>query len=464
MAARCSFPFPPVALPSVPSGIAQGPQIVSLRSSGDVGLIVVLCPPNYPSSAFHIQALHPTSIHVVEHESPWNPYPVEEDLIGMDFLPHLRITEHPIGSPPAGACPTGNYTASPLSCLEDATTNAVPPPSFLPPTPPPSSSLHHDHVPRAFHGVERRQRSRSSSRGGADYHYLSKLTRGERAALKTAPSRRVAFAEHAHQIASSSLWTPDGALPASTVPVSATATGKLKHRRPPTPGHVASFDVACASFGDERDESPGFDADVEFEPAEGAQHCREQVGDKERLTIIVPGGKSEAYVAMAFERSCSLGADDADDEDDGNEDDCPASPVHPDMSTSEKTGLKIRIPMPNPLFMLSLRMASSCRVSDGVPEDEDTGDDDAPQLQLGMMMQDRDRERDQCQDLNSSLVVRARSAFSRSPTPPVAPPPSPVPFEGRAERRVARRSALAPYCAIDRLHVSRASERLCLPH
>jgi hypothetical protein len=272
----------------------------------------------------------------------------------------------------------------------------------------------------------------------------------------------VAFAEHAHQIASSSLWTPDGALPAATVPVSAAVTGKLKYRRPPTPGHVASFDVACTSFGDERDESPGFDADVEFEPAEVAQHCREQVGDKERLTIIVPGGKSEAYVAMAFERSCSLGADDADDEDDGNEDDCPASPVHPDMSTSEKTGLTIRIPMPNPLFMLSLRMASSCRVSDGAPED--TGDDDAPQLQLGMVMQDRDRERDQCQNLNSRLVVRAGSPFSRSPTPPAAPPPSPAPFEGRAERRVARRSALAPYCAVGRLHVSRASERLCLPH
>lgn len=384
----------------------------------------------------------------------------------MDILPHLRITEHLIGSPPVGACPTGNYTASPLSCLEDATINAVPPPSLLPPTPPSSPPLHHGHVPRACHGVERRQRSRPSSRGGADYHSLSKLTRGERAALKTAPSRRVAFAEHAHQIASSSLWTLEGALPAATVPVSATAnaTAKLKHRRPPTPGHVASFDVACTSFGDERDESPGFDADVEFEPVEVApQHGREQVGDKERLTIIVPGGKSEAYVAMAFERSCSLGADDADDEDDGDEDDCPASAVHhdSDMSTDEKTGLKIRIPMPNPLFMLSLRMASSCRVSDGAQAPEDTGDDDGPRLQLG----NQDRDRDQCQNLNSRLLVRAGSAFSsRSPTPPVAPPPSPVPFEGRAERRVARRSALAPYCAIDRLHLSRASEKLCLPH
>ena len=54
MAARCSFSSSPVALPSVPGGIAQGPQIVSLRSSGDVGLIVELCPPNHPSSALYI--------------------------------------------------------------------------------------------------------------------------------------------------------------------------------------------------------------------------------------------------------------------------------------------------------------------------------------------------------------------------------------------------------------------------
>ena len=38
MAARCSFLSTPVALPSVPSGIAQGPRLVSLLLSGDVGV------------------------------------------------------------------------------------------------------------------------------------------------------------------------------------------------------------------------------------------------------------------------------------------------------------------------------------------------------------------------------------------------------------------------------------------
>lgn len=382
----------------------------------------------------------------------------------MDFLPHLRVTEHPIGSPPASACPTGNYIASRLPFLEDATANAVPPlsppPTPLPVPPPPSLASQHDRIPRACHGVERRQRSRPSSRGGADYLHFSKLTRDERAALKTAPSRRVAFAEHAHQIASSSLWSsPDDALQAAPVFATATASEKLK-RRPPTPGRATSFfDAACASFGDgddERDASPGFDADVEFEPAaEVARGGSEQVGDKERLTIIVPGGKSEAYVAMAFERSCSLGADDDDGADVGDGDRHAGAVHHHDISTNEKTGLKIRIPVPNPLFMLSLRLASSCRVSD---KEGYSGADDEDD-------EDRDRDRDH-QNLNPMLrVVRqVRSASSRSPTPPVAPPPTPAPPQGRAERRAARRGALAPYCAIGRVHVARAVERPCLTY
>jgi hypothetical protein len=371
----------------------------------------------------------------------------------MDFLPHLRVTERPIGSPPASACPTGNYVANRLPFLEDRTANAVPPlspPPTPPPVPPPSPSSQHDRIPRACHGVERRQRSRPTSRGGADYLHFSKLTRDERAALKTAPSRRVAFAEHAHQIASSSLWSsPDDAPPAAA-PVLATATGKIK-RRPPTPGRTTSFfDAACSSFGgDERDASPGSDADVEFEPAEMARRGSDQVGDKERLTIIVPGGKSEAYVAMAFERSCSLGADDDDDDGDG---DCHAGAIHHDMSMNEKTGLKIRIPVPNPLFMLSLRLASSCRVSDEAREEEGYSG--------GAAADEEDRDRDQ----NPMLVCRVRSAPSRSPTPLFAPPPTPAPAKGRAERRVARRVALAPYCAMDRLHVARAVERPCLTY
>jgi hypothetical protein len=476
MAARCSFLSTPTVLPSVPSGIAQGPQpIVSLLLSDDVGATLTCI------IRLHIQDLRPTPIiHLVEPEGLRNPYPLEEDLIGMDFLPNLRVTERPIGSTPAGTCPTGNYIASPPPFLEDATTNALAPPSSLlmPLTSSSSPSSQHDHIPRACHGVERRQRSRPSSRGGADYLHFSKLTRHERAAHKTAASRRVAFAEHPHPFASSSLWiSPDDAPPSTTVLTTATAAGELK-RRPPTPRYATSFDVACSSLDDdERDASPGspgFDADVEFEPTEEAQRGREQVGDKERLTIIVPGGKSEAYVAMAFERSCSLSTE---DDDDG---DCPSGAVHQshDVSdTNEKTGLKIRIPVPNPLFILSLRLASSCRVSDEEEQAEmeegytaaahttgDDEDDGPPQSQSGMM---QDQERDRQNHLNTlPIPIQAGGFFasSRSPTPPIAPPPSPAPLEGRAERRVARRAALAPYCAIDRLHAVRARERPCLSY
>ena len=75
---------------------------------------------------------------------------------------------------------------------------------------------------------------------------------------------------------------------------------KLK-RRPPTPRY-ANFNAACSSLGDdERDASSGssvFDADIEFEPAEVAERSLEQVDDKERLSTIVLGGKSDAYVAI----------------------------------------------------------------------------------------------------------------------------------------------------------------------
>lgn len=466
MAARCSFlTTTPVALPSVPSGIAQGPQLVSLLLSRllcGATLTCVIC--------LHIQNLRPTPIiHVVEPEGFRNPYPLEEDLIGMDFLPNLRVTESPIECTPAGACPTGNYIASPPPFLEDATTNTLPPtPSLLmPPTSSPSPSSQHDRIPRAYHGVERRQRSRPSSRGGADYLHFSKLTRHERAAHKTAASRRVTFVEHAHQIPSSSSWTsPDGAPPFTTVLT--TATGKLK-RRPLTPRYATSFDVACSPLDDDEGDaspgSPGFDADIEFEPEEVAQPSSEQVGDKERLTIIVPGGKSEAYVAMAFERSCSLSTEDDDEKPSGA-----VHELHDVSDTNEKTGLKIRIPVPNPLFMLSLRLASACRVSDEqaammdtgpVPAAPHTGDDGRAQSQSGRT---QDQERDHQNHLNP-LPIRGGGFFasSRSPTPPVAPPPSPA-HEGRAERRVARRSALAPYHAIDRLHAVCARERPCFSY
>jgi hypothetical protein len=453
---------------------------VSLLLSDDVDVRLLSCATQTSTIHFHIQSLHPTPIHIVEPEGLRSSYPVEEDLIGMDFLSNLRVTEHPIRSPPAGACPTGNYITSPPPFLEDATTNALPPPSpVLLPTSPSSPSSFHDRIPRASHGVERRQRSRPSSRSGADYLHFSKLTRDERAALKTASSRRVAFAEHAYQIASSSLWTsPDDAPPSTTVLATGTGTGtgKLMHR-PPTPRYATSFDFACASLDDDDDErdaspgSPGFDADVEFGPQHGGP---EQVGDKERLTIIVPGGKSEAYVSMAFERSCSLSTGDhhEDGGDDDGDDDCHASSVHQshDMSEmNEKTGLKIRIPVPNPLFMLSLRLASSCRVSDeeclgaATANTYATDDDCIQSGTMTMQGQGQNQELD-FPNLNP-LRVRADSSFasSRSPTPPVAPPPSPAPSDGRAERRVARRAALAPYCAIDRLHAVRARVRPCFP-
>ena len=284
MSARCSLLSTPTALPSVPSGIAQGPQqIVSLLLSGDVGvrwhLTFII--------RLHIQDLRPTpTIHLVEPEGLENLYSIEEDLIGMEFLPNLPVTEPPIGNTPAGACPTGNYIASPPPFLEDATTNTLLPPSsiFMPLTSLSLPSSQHDCIPRAYHGVERRQRSRPSSRGGADYLPFSNLTRHERAAHKTAASRRVAFAEPAHLFAASYLWiSADDPPPYTTVPTTAnanataTATDKLK-RRPPTPKYAKSFDVACSSLDDdERDASPGspgFDADVEFETAEETRRSR----------------------------------------------------------------------------------------------------------------------------------------------------------------------------------------------
>lgn len=403
----------------------------------------------------------------------------------MDFLSNLRVTERPIGSTPAAACSIGHYIASPPPFLEDATIDALPHLSpLMPPTSSSSPSLQHDRMPRAYHGVERRQRSRPLSRGGADYLHFLKLTRLERAAAhKAAASHRVAFAEHAHQIASSSSWSsPDDAPPSTTIFTAAAATAKLK-RRPPTPRYVTSFNVACSSLGDyERDASPessGFDADVEFEPAEVSQRSSEQADDKERLTIIVPGGKSEAYVAMAFDRSCSLSTEDDDGGNDGNGD-CLSGTVHQshDVSdTNEKTGLKLRIPVPNPLFMLSLRLASSCRVSDEEEQTETgryTGSPGAAAAHIGghdndggfqtQLEMTEDQERDRHNHSNPLLIRAGAFASSRSPTPPVAPPPSPAPPEGRAERRVARRAALEPYCAINRLHAMRARDRPCLSY
>jgi len=428
----------------------------------------------------------------------------------VDHLPHLRVTEHPIGHPPASACSTGHYFASPLPFPKDAPTNAMPslPPPPSPTSSPSSPSSPDRRIPRAYRGVERRQRSRPS-RGGPDSGYLSKLTRAERAAIKTASLRRAAFTQQTHQIASSSLWTaPKGAPPAPT------ATTKPRRHRPPTPsplpaGHIPALSLAHVPYDCERDESPGFDADVEFEAAEVPRRDRRAyVGAKERLTIVIPGGKSEAYVAMAFERSCSL----ADDSDDG------PSAVHRRISSSSssslfasspptgrfsltsegsevtsgemgkgKTGLKIKIPIPNPLFMLSLRLAGSCRVSDKEamaectfpgtrthfsessgylsPTGTSSTSSGSGSGLNNVLMASQDRRHRQHPD-HVPLFVRvgAGDVASRSRTPHAAlSPPSRSPSpENRVTRRIARRAALAPYCAIDRLQVTGLSKGLCL--
>jgi hypothetical protein len=223
--------------------------------------------------------------------------------------------------------------------------------------------------------------------------------------------------------------------------------------------------------------SPGFDADVEFEPTEVAwRHHRAHISAKERLTIIIPGGKSEAYVAMAFERSCSLANDNDDD----------AGTVHHGLSSSsspsfipppsaerfllspeeggkgkekEKTGLKIKVPVSNPLFMLALRLAGSCRVSDeaavaespsypgtrtgfpgsGFSSPMGTSSSSSASGSDNVMMVSQDRSQGPDQD---PLFVRVDAGRARAPSP-----------EGRVARRVARRAALAPYCASDRLHI-----------
>ena len=149
------------------------------------------------------------------------------------LLPHLRVTEHPIRHPPASAYSTGHYFASPLPFPKDAPTNAMPslpPPPPSPASSPSSPSSPNCHIPCAYCGVERRQRSRPS-RGGPDSGYLSKLTCAKRAAIKTASLRRAAFTQQMHQIASSSLWAaPKGPPPAPT------ATTKPRwHRRHPRP-------------------------------------------------------------------------------------------------------------------------------------------------------------------------------------------------------------------------------------
>jgi hypothetical protein len=332
----------------------------------------------------------------------------EED-VGMDLSPHLRVTEHSIGLP---SSTSPNYVAS-----------------SLPYPPAPSSSDRR--VPRMCHGVERRQRSRPSSRGIEQY---PKLTRGERMAIKTVSSWRWDAAEDTHQIPSSSLWV---------APVPAQVHTQY-------PSRIISDDHSPSAYS-ERDVSPGFDGDIEsVDPARRDRRARASV--KDRLTIVVPGGKSEAYVAMAFERSCSLsGADRADHH---------GSYLFPTTRSPRlrqrerqppgeekrvgRTGLKIRIPAPNPLLLLSWRLADSCRIT-GIDmdttgdEDEDGDDDDAGEYsgectspELGFTSPFSSTSGVGSDELQGSFAHC--SVLARVPT-----------LKARVARRVAHRTALAPY-------------------
>ncbi|KAI9441224.1 hypothetical protein H4582DRAFT_1931163, partial [Lactarius indigo] len=350
--------------------------------------------------------------------------PIPEEDVGMDIFPRLRVMEHSIGLSPSASL---NYVASPLPY----------------PTVPPSLDRW---VPRIYHGVERRQRLRPSSRGAEPY---PKRTRGERTAIETVSSRRWDAAEDARQIASSSLWV-------ASVPAAKIHT-KVHTKHPPTPTIISHehspLRGAYGSLG-ERDDSPGFDGDVESGVA-ARRGRRARVATKERLTIVVPGGKSEAYVAMAFERSCSLTSGDHADHRGSYVFPTTLSPPRErqpprEERTVRRTGLKIRIPAPNPLLMLSLRLADSCRITsidmdttgdeddDGDDEDEDSGEYSgafsSPELEYASSCSSTSGVGP---EVMQGPLVQC-STLAHAPT-----------LEGRFARRVAHRTALAPY-TIDR--------------
>jgi hypothetical protein len=391
----------------------------------------------------------------VEYESPQHPS-LANKVLGMNIVPHLPVTtEHSIGLA-ENACP--NYIASPLPFSED--------------TVPLSSHSDDDRVPRSCHGVERRQRSRPTSRGAAGPCY-GKLMRAERTKMNTVSSRHVEFAEFAQQIPSSSLWT-------DPVPT-------------PTPildGQATSFDLPsvddCDTCGpwDERDAS-GFEGDIEpeseVEVAPPYDHPTAlRAGARERLTIVVPGGKSEAYVTMAFGRSCSLADNDRINTDHDmsyilpttNTDTVTPTPslvglLTPDAENEErpKTGLKIKIPGPNSAFMLSLRLANSCRVSESdvdIMDDRADGESDTGAASLFTITSLSPAESEYsppfsfsssprsthessyraarigCSEDSDVTVVQDRRLVL-GPSSLLAAP------ESRVARRAARRGALAPY-------------------
>ena len=340
----------------------------------------------------------------------------------MDIFPHLRATEHSIGLPPSAS---SNYVASPLPY----------------PTVPSSPDRR---IPRMYHGVERHQRSRLSSRGAEQY---PKLTRGARMAIKTVSSRRWDAAEDINQIPSSSLWV---------APVPAPRIHTEVHTKyPPTPTVISKGPSPSAALRgpySERDVSPGFDGDIESGNA-AQRSWRARASAKERLTIVVPGGKSEAYVAMAFERSCSLTDDDRADHHESYIFPTTLSPRQRPQRERQRpgeekrvrrTGLKIRIPAPNPLLLLSWRLADSCNITgidmDTAEDEDEDGDDEGAGEYSGECTSPELAFASPCSstsgvgsdELQASLVHC--SMLAHVPT-----------FEARVARRVAHRTALAPY-------------------
>jgi hypothetical protein len=331
----------------------------------------------------------------------------------MDIFPLLRVTEHSIGHSPSTL---PNYFSSPSS---------------------PDRC-----IPRMCHGVERRQRSRPPSRGVEQY---PKLTHGERMAIKTVSSRRWDAAEDTHQIPSSSLWV-------APVPTPKIHT-EVHTKHPPTPTIISNDHSPCAALRgaySERDVSPGFDGDIESSDV-ARLGSRAHSSAKERLTIVVPGGKSEAYVAMAFERSCSL--TDADRADRRGSYIFPTTPSPHQQGArqppreerrAKRTGLKIRIPAPNPLLLLSWRLADSCRITgidmDTVGDEDEDGDDQNAGEYSGECTSPELDFTSPCSSISGvgpdelqGPLVHC-SMLAHVPT-----------FEARVARRVAHRTALAPY-------------------
>ena len=152
-----------------------------------------------------------------------------------------------------------------------------------------------------------------------------------------------------------------------------------------------------------------------------------------------------------------------------------------------KTGLKIKLPTPNPLFMLSLQLAGSCRVSDeeamaecafprtrthfsessGYPSPTGTSSTSSGSGSglNNVLMASQDRRHRQHPD-HVPLFVRVGTgdvaSYSRTPLAALTPPSWTSSPDNRVARRIARRAALAPYCAVDRLQVTRLSKGPCL--